>query len=141
MLAGFSPDLALVQQIDQVFLVELILALLAAPGLWFLVRLFRRRMKEGAAQMERPVVRPVAAELRLFMVAWRKEMFQFWRTGRVIIVLAVFAFFGLSSPLLAYYLPQLIGSLEETAALAELIPDPTSADALAQYIENVTQFG
>jgi ABC-2 type transport system permease protein len=90
---------------------------------------------------DRPEVRPVAAELRLFMVAWRKELFQYWRTGRVIIVLAVFAFFGLSSPLLAYYLPQLIGSIEETAALAEIIPDPTTADALAQYIENVTQFG
>ena len=77
----------------------------------------------------------------LFGVALRKELFQQWRTKRVLIVVAVFAILGMLSPLLAYFTPQLISSLEETQMFADLIPEPTIADSAGQYLENVSQFG
>ncbi|MCL4869197.1 MAG: hypothetical protein KJ063_09520 [Anaerolineae bacterium] len=45
------------------------------------------------------------------------------------------------SPLIAYFTPQIISSIEEAAMFADLIPEPTSRDAITQYISNVTQFG
>jgi ABC-2 type transport system permease protein len=53
----------------------------------------------------------------------------------------VFALFGLLSPLLAYFTPQLLSSIEGAEQFAELVPTPTTADALGQYIRNITQFG
>ena len=92
---------------------------------------------------ERPThhVIPFKKEMRLFAVALRKELWQQWHTKRVIVVFAVFILFGLGSPLLANFTPQLLNSIEGAEQFADLIPTPTNADALAQYIKNITQFG
>jgi ABC-2 type transport system permease protein len=45
------------------------------------------------------------------------------------------------SPLLARFLPEILGSIEGAEQFSELIPEPSIADAFAQYIENLTQFG
>jgi ABC-2 type transport system permease protein len=79
--------------------------------------------------------------MRLFFVATRKELLQQWRTRRIYVVVAVFALFGLLSPLLAYFTPQLLSTLEGAEQFAELIPTPSAADALGQYVKNITQFG
>ncbi|MEW5986844.1 MAG: ABC transporter permease subunit [Chloroflexota bacterium] len=79
--------------------------------------------------------------MRLFVEALRKELWQQWRTGRVYVVGAVFVVFGLASPLLARFTPELLSSLEGAEQFAQLIPPPTAADALGQYIKNLTQFG
>jgi ABC-2 type transport system permease protein len=55
--------------------------------------------------------------------------------------LAIFLVFGLGSPLIAKYTPQLLSSIEGAELFADLIPEPTTADALNQYIRNLTQFG
>lgn len=81
------------------------------------------------------------ADLRLWWEALRKELWQQWRTGRIYVVGAVFVVFGLASPLLARFTPELLGSLEGAEQFADLIPTPTAADALGQYIKNLTQFG
>jgi ABC-2 type transport system permease protein len=54
---------------------------------------------------------------------------------------AVFAMFGLMSPLIAYFTPQLLSTIEGAEMFADLVPTPTRADALGQYIKNITQFG
>ncbi|MEZ4642156.1 MAG: YhfC family glutamic-type intramembrane protease [Chloroflexota bacterium] len=90
---------------------------------------------------EKPVVLPIRTELALFGAALRKEMLQQWRTKRVLVVLAVFVLFGLGSPLLAKYTPQMLTMVEGAEQFADLIPQPTQADALVQYIKNLTQFG
>jgi ABC-2 type transport system permease protein len=69
-----------------------------------------------------------------------KELLESRRTKRLPIVVMLLALVGLSSPLLARFTPELI-----TAFAAELgpidLPTPTMADAIAQIIENVGQFG
>ncbi|HPD41579.1 MAG TPA: YhfC family glutamic-type intramembrane protease [Anaerolineae bacterium] len=106
------------------------------PGLFWLVRLWRRERS--------PVARPVApwkVEAAAFLAATRKELLQQWRTRRVLIVLAVFVLFGLFSPLLAYFTPQLLRSIAGAEMFAELIPTPTAVDAIGQYLKNLSQFG
>ncbi len=83
----------------------------------------------------------ISTELGLFVTAIRKELVQQWRTGRMLVVGAIFAVSGLGSPLLARFTPELLSSLPGAEQFASLIPPPTVADAIAQYIKNLTQFG
>ena len=84
---------------------------------------------------------PLMLELDIFLTALRKEILQQWRTKRFLVVIAVFVLFGLTSPLLAKYTPEIIKSIAGAEQFAGLIPTPTSADAMGQYIKNITQFG
>jgi ABC-2 type transport system permease protein len=59
----------------------------------------------------------------------------------MLVVWAVFLIFGMASPMLAKFMPEIIGSFEEAQMFADLIPTPTAADAMVQYIENISQFG
>ena len=69
-----------------------------------------------------------------------KELREQWRTKRLLAVLIVFALFGLASPLLAKYTPDLIRALASDQ-LAGAIPPPTTADAVDQFLKNVGQTG
>ena len=80
-------------------------------------------------------------ELRVFWLAFQKEMRQQWRSRRVLVVGAVFLMFGMGSPLLAKYTPEIISSVEGAEMFANLIPEPSIADAIGQYTKNLTQFG
>ena len=80
-------------------------------------------------------------EFAIFWVATLKELRQAWRTKRMLIVWAVFLVFGMLSPLIAKFTPQLFSSIEGAEMLADLIPTPTAVDAMTQYIKNLTQFG
>jgi ABC-2 type transport system permease protein len=77
-----------------------------------------------------------------FFIELRKELTELWRTRRFLIVAAVMAVFGLTSPLLAKFTPDLLKSIPNIpAAVAALIPTPSIADAVGQYIKNMGQFG
>ena len=77
-----------------------------------------------------------------FMVVFRKEMQEQWRTHKVLIVVAVLFFFGLTSPLLAKYTPEMLAAIPNIpAGLSGIIPTPTVADAIGQYVKNLSQFG
>ncbi|MBM3150633.1 MAG: ABC transporter permease [Chloroflexi bacterium] len=77
-----------------------------------------------------------------FFVVLRKELTEQWWTKRLLIVAAALAAFGLASPLLAKFTPELLKSVPDLpAGLADLIPAPTLADAVAQYVKNMSQFG
>lgn len=72
----------------------------------------------------------------------RKELLEQWRTYRLLSVAAVLTIFGLLSPALARYTPELLKSLPGVPAnVAGLIPAPTVADAVGQYLKNAMQFG
>jgi len=47
----------------------------------------------------------------------------------------------LMSPLMAYFLPNLMTAIPGAEAFASLIPTPTAGDAVVQYHKNITQFG
>ncbi len=76
-----------------------------------------------------------------FIIAFRKEMLELVRTKRLLIALVVLVLFGMTSPLLAKMVPQIMTLVPGGEQIALLIPAPTINDAIAQYIKNVTQFG
>ncbi|MCB9421679.1 MAG: YhfC family intramembrane metalloprotease [Ardenticatenaceae bacterium] len=123
------------QFISNPWLLEGLFALILLPGVVYLWR-------SGVGQRDESYrVRPLRDEVALFGTAVHKELVQQWRTKRVIVVGAVFLLFGLGSPLLAKFTPQMLTMVEGAEQFADLIPTPTTADSLAQYIKNLTQFG
>lgn len=123
-------------QLDNVWLIEGVFVLALIPGLVWLWQVVRK--SESMPSPNRPAFRP---QWQLFLTAVSKEVKQQWRTRRFIVVGAVFIVFGMVSPLLARFLPEILGSVEGAEQFAGLIPEPTIADAVGQYIKNLTQFG
>ena len=76
-----------------------------------------------------------------FFAALRKEIFEQWRTYRLLICAVVLGFFGMTSPLLAKFTPEILKAVPGADAYAGLVPTPTVVDAYAQYIKNMAQFG
>jgi len=76
-----------------------------------------------------------------FLAALRKEWLEQWRTYRLLAVGVVLVVFGLLSPLIAKYTPEIIKLIPNGEAIAQLIPTPTVMDAVTQYIKNIGQFG
>jgi len=77
-----------------------------------------------------------------FMAVFRKEMIEQWRTYRLLVIAAVFAAFGLASPLFAKFTPEMMKAIPGIPPeIVSAIPAPTVADAVAQYIKNMSQFG
>ena len=72
-----------------------------------------------------------------FMVLLKKELRYQLRTHRLLVVVAVFFIFGLATPLLFYYLPELIPESEITIQL----PQFTTTDVVNEYIDTVGQIG
>lgn len=79
----------------------------------------------------------------IFWVALRKELVEQWRTYRLLVVAAVLLLFGgFLAPLMTKYTPQLIEVLAPGGEdFAQLIPEPTAAVAVQEYVESVSQFG
>lgn len=76
-----------------------------------------------------------------FLTALRKEWLEQWRTYRVLAVGVVLIVFGLLSPVIAKYTPEIIKLIPNGEAIAQLVPAPTVMDAVTQYIKNIGQFG
>lgn len=77
--------------------------------------------------------------MRGFTVLLRKEIREQVRTNRLLVVGAIFLFFGLQSPLLAKYTPQLLEALAPQMEIS--LPPPTTADAISQFLKNMVQVG
>jgi ABC-2 type transport system permease protein len=77
-----------------------------------------------------------------FAAVLRKELMEQWRTYRFLIVVAVLAAFGMASPLLAKFTPEMLKVIPGVPPeLLAAIPAPTVADAISQYVKNMSQFG
>ena len=76
-----------------------------------------------------------------FLVALRKEWLEQWRTYRLLMVGVVLLVFGLLSPLIAKFTPEIIKLIPNGETIAPLIPTPTVIDSVTQYIKNISQFG
>jgi ABC-2 type transport system permease protein len=73
-----------------------------------------------------------------------KELREQWRTHRLLVILVIFvAFAGLMSPLVAKLMPELMKGLTSSVGESIVIqlPEPTAADAMAQFLKNLTQTG
>jgi len=118
------------------WLLEGAFALILLPGVIWLVRIFPRK---DPTQVRHTA--PMSAEWAVFGIALRKELLQMWRTKRLLVVAAVFGLFGMASPVMAYFLPQMFKAIPGAEQFAGLIPQPTVVDALTQFSKNITQFG
>lgn len=121
-------------QFLDVLWVELILLALVLPGAIWLWRQW-----PAPTRMSSHLSAP--GEIRLLGTAVAQELKQQWRTRRALVVVAVFVLFGLASPLIAKFTPELFKSVPGAEQFAELIPEPAAIDAVSQYIKNLTQFG
>lgn len=75
-----------------------------------------------------------------FATLLRKELLEQWRTLRLPITAVVFLLVGLSSPLLARFMPEILEAVAGDQFGLQL-PPPTAADAVAQLHKNLGQFG
>ncbi len=75
-----------------------------------------------------------------FALLLRKELLEQARTMRLPVVVAVFAVFGLLSPVFARYVREIIEAVGGSQ-LQGIVPAPTTADAVAQFTKNMGQFG
>jgi len=75
------------------------------------------------------------------ITALAKEWLEQRRTHRLLIVCLVFLLFGLTSPLLAKFTPEMIKMIPGGEQISLIIPPPTVIDAVTQYLKNLTQFG
>jgi ABC-2 type transport system permease protein len=74
------------------------------------------------------------------IVLLRKEISEQWRARRLLVLGATFLFFGLLGPITAKLTPELIKLASASApGLVIELPPPTVADAVAQYIKNLSQ--
>jgi ABC-2 type transport system permease protein len=75
------------------------------------------------------------------LTAFRKEWLESLRSYRLLIVVVVLIFFGLTSPLQAKIIPQVLSAaLPPGTDISSIMPTPTVWDAIAQYIKNMSQF-
>lgn len=70
----------------------------------------------------------------------KKEWMEFNRTGRLFILLLVFALFGIMNPLLAKLTPWLMETISDSFAEAGIVPAAVTVDAMtswAQFYKNI----
>ena len=72
-----------------------------------------------------------------YRVLLRKELREQWRTMRLGIVVIVYLVFGILSPVLARYMPELITGMLPPDQVPLRLPTPTTADAIDQFVKNV----
>ncbi len=73
------------------------------------------------------------------MILLKKELMEQMRTYKILIVGAVFLFFGLMSPLTAKFMPDIVEMVGVARNISLQLPEPTVSDAHAQYIKNISQ--
>jgi ABC-2 type transport system permease protein len=74
------------------------------------------------------------------MTIWRLEWLRVVRTRRLLVLMGVYVFFGLTGPITARYLSAILGRLG-TEGVQIQFPDPVPADGITQFAGNAAQIG
>ncbi len=75
-----------------------------------------------------------------YLAFLKKELFEYTKTYKLFVMLMVFAVFGITNPLIAKLMPEILGSLI-TDGITITLPEPTAYDAWTQFFKNATQMG
>jgi ABC-2 type transport system permease protein len=129
---------------SQPLLFELCFIGMLVPGyIWaaYQVRLSKRMNAPAVPASFSTPQSTIRSELAVYRTAVGKELIQLWRTKRMLVTGAVFLVFGMGSPLIAKVIPDIFKSVAGMEQFAALIPVPSAADAMDQYLKNLTQFG
>lgn len=78
--------------------------------------------------------------MKSFFAFTKKEFLEQIRTYKTFILFTVFLLFGITSPLLAKFMPQIFASMN-IEGIKITIPEPTYLDAYTQFFKNMTQMG
>jgi len=70
----------------------------------------------------------------------KKEIVEYAKTYKLLIMLVIFAVFGITNPLMAKLMPEILGSLV-TDGIVITMPEATAFDAWMQFFKNATQMG
>jgi ABC-2 type transport system permease protein len=70
----------------------------------------------------------------------KKEIFEYAKTYKLLIMLIVFAVFGITNPLMAKLLPEILGNLMSDS-ITMTLPEATAFDSWTQFFKNATQMG
>lgn len=84
---------------------------------------------------------PAGRRVRRKMSLWRLEWLRLVRTRRLLALVSVYLFFGVTGPLSAYYLPELFELLDAEGEVKIEFPPQGPADGIAQFVGNATQLG
>lgn len=69
-----------------------------------------------------------------------KELLEIRRTWRIWVIPGMLVFFGVTSPLIAYFTPTLVASIASgQPGLVIQLPEPTARDAFGQFLKNLSQ--
>ena len=74
-----------------------------------------------------------------FAVLLRKELREQTRSYRLLVLGVLFIFFGLASPLFAKFTPEIVKMAGTDQGITIVLPEPTAADAVTQYVKNLSQ--
>jgi ABC-2 type transport system permease protein len=72
---------------------------------------------------------------------WRVEWWRLVRTRRLLVLLAVFVFFGFAEPFAAKYVAQIVQHAGGTQRIKIEIPPPVPADGIGGYVNNAMLIG
>lgn len=75
----------------------------------------------------------------VFFALLKNEIAEQFRSKKIIVVIIVFLFFGLMSPVMAMFMPEIIASVSKSQNINIVVPPPTWLDSVAQYIKNLSQ--
>lgn len=76
----------------------------------------------------------------VMMTLLRKELLEQWRTRRLLVLGALFLFFGFLGPITAQLTPELLKLVGTTAPGVVIhLPPPSVNDAVGQYLKNLAQ--
>jgi ABC-2 type transport system permease protein len=75
-----------------------------------------------------------------YLVFFKKELVEYARTFKLLIMLVVFAIFGITNPLIAKLTPELLATLMPEG-MSVTIPEPSAFDSWAQFFKNTQQMG
>jgi ABC-2 type transport system permease protein len=78
--------------------------------------------------------------MKPYAVFFKKELLEYARTYKLMVMLIVFIIFAMLSPLTAKLLPQIMASVM-TEGITITLPDPSALDAWTQFFKNVSQMG
>lgn len=78
--------------------------------------------------------------MRSYSAFLKKEVLEYTKTYKLLIMLMVFAVFGITNPLIAKLLPEILGSLMADS-ITMALPEATAFDAWAQFFKNAIQMG
>lgn len=75
--------------------------------------------------------------MKAFWAFTNKEIIEYFRSAKLLILTVVFLLFGMMNPVMAKFTPEIL----KVAGIEINLPDPTAMDSWAQFYKNVSQMG